>query len=162
MKHKIRISSHFDGIPEKIIVDERSLKQILYNLLYNAIKFTHENGKITLEAGFSAGQSMRRCGIRRSPSRKERKHKQSYIRVSIKDNGIGLNEDDLNRIFRPFEQADNSLSRKYEGTGLGLSLTRQLVELHGGKIWAESNGEGKGSTFTFILPALETGQGFAR
>jgi signal transduction histidine kinase len=63
-----------------------------------------------------------------------------------------LKEEDLVRIFAPFEQADNSASRKYQGTGLGLSLARQLVELHGGAIWAESAGEGKGSTFRFVIP----------
>jgi len=65
---------------------------------------------------------------------------------------IGLKEDDLERIFSPFEQVDNSASRKYQGRGLGLSLTKKLVEFHGGRIWVESVGEGKGSTFIFTIP----------
>ena len=59
----------------------------------------------------------------------------------------------MGRIFNPFEQAEGTISRKYEGTGLGLSLTQKLVELHGGKIWAESEGEDRGSTFHFVIPA---------
>ncbi len=72
--------------------------------------------------------------------------------ISIRDSGVGVKTEDLERIFAPFEQADNSASRRYQGTGLGLSLTRQFVELHGGKVWAESEGEGKGSRFTFVIP----------
>ena len=68
------------------------------------------------------------------------------------DTGIGLKSENLERIFKPFEQVDNSASRKYQGTGLGLSLVKRMVELHGGRIWAESEGEGQGSRFSFILP----------
>ena len=68
------------------------------------------------------------------------------------DSGIGIKQEDLERIFKPFEQGENSASRKYQGTGLGLSLTKSFVELHGGKIWAESEGEGKGSMFHFVIP----------
>jgi signal transduction histidine kinase len=74
------------------------------------------------------------------------------IEISVRDTGIGLQREDLERIFNPFTQADGSASRKYEGTGLGLSLSRSLVELHGGCIWAESDGPGKGSVFRFALP----------
>jgi signal transduction histidine kinase len=75
-----------------------------------------------------------------------------FIEISVKDTGIGISPGDTDRIFNPFEQIDGSLSRKYQGTGLGLSLTKQLVELHGGTIWAESEGEGKGSTFSLVIP----------
>jgi signal transduction histidine kinase len=74
------------------------------------------------------------------------------IFVSISDSGIGLQSDKLEHIFKPFEQVENSYSRKYQGTGLGLSMCRQLVELHHGKIWAESDGINQGSTFSFIIP----------
>jgi signal transduction histidine kinase len=76
-----------------------------------------------------------------------------FIEISVSDTGIGIRPEDLDCIFRPFEQADNSLSRRFQGTGLGLSLTRRFVELHGGRIWAESSGEGSGSAFRFIIPA---------
>jgi signal transduction histidine kinase len=74
------------------------------------------------------------------------------IEISVQDTGIGIRDEDLERIFDPFEQGDNSASRRYQGTGLGLSLSRKLVELHGGRIWATSEGEGKGSKFTFVIP----------
>ncbi|NNK86604.1 MAG: PAS domain-containing sensor histidine kinase, partial [Desulfobacterales bacterium] len=67
--------------------------------------------------------------------------------------GIGLNPLDLIRIFDSFEQVENSASRNFQGTGLGLSLTKKLVELHGGQIWAQSEGEGKGATFSFCIPS---------
>ena len=73
---------------------------------------------------------------------------------TFEDDDIGIERQDFERIFKPFEQGDNSSARKYGGTGLGLSLTKQLVERHDGFIWAESKGEGKGSAFHFILPIL--------
>jgi signal transduction histidine kinase len=79
-------------------------------------------------------------------------HRQGFIQISIQDTGIGITDADLEKIFKPFEQADTSSRRRYQGTGLGLSLTRSLVELQGGTIWAESPGLGKGSTFCFIIP----------
>ena len=78
----------------------------------------------------------------------------NYIQISVEDSGIGIKKENLERIFEPFEQVENSASRRFQGTGLGLSLTKSLVELHGGKIWAESEGEGKGTTFSFCIPAI--------
>ncbi|MCG2778831.1 MAG: ATP-binding protein, partial [Desulfobacterales bacterium] len=75
-----------------------------------------------------------------------------FIEISVTDTGIGLKKEDLERIFSPFDQVDSSPSRRYQGTGLGLSLTKSLVALHGGRIWVESDGEGKGSTFIFTIP----------
>jgi signal transduction histidine kinase len=72
--------------------------------------------------------------------------------VSVSDTGIGLNPEDQKYIFETFKQVDESLNRKHHGAGIGLSLAKNLVELQGGKIWVESAGEGKGSTFHFILP----------
>lgn len=76
-----------------------------------------------------------------------------WVRISVQDNGIGLESWDLSRIFNPFEQVESSASRNFQGTGLGLFLTRSLVELHGGRFWVESDGRGCGSTFSFIIPA---------
>jgi len=76
--------------------------------------------------------------------------------VSVSDTGIGIAPEDQERIWREFEQVDSDLSRRYEGTGLGLPLTKRLVELHGGRIWVESE-PGKGSTFTFVLPLNREG-----
>lgn len=131
MRHGINLLSLTEEVPDKIFADERKLKQIIYNLLSNAIKFTPDGGQVCLSAELTDG----------------------FVLVTVKDSGIGIRQEDLERIFNPFEQADVSLTRKFEGTGLGLSLTRNLVELHGGKIWAESDGEGKGTAFRFLLPA---------
>jgi signal transduction histidine kinase len=149
LKHGIGLSLNTDGTPEKIRADERKLKQIMYNLLSNAVKFTPDGGEIRLKA-----EMISDLGSRNLKKEKESTFRipHSAIRISISDTGIGLKKADFKRIFNPFEQADGSISRKYQGTGLGLSLTKRLVELHGGKIWAESEGEGKGATFRFILP----------
>lgn len=72
--------------------------------------------------------------------------------VRVRDNGIGISEKDLERVFHTFEQVDASRSRRHDGTGLGLALSRQLVQLHGGRIWAESDGKDKGSAFSFVIP----------
>lgn len=115
-----------------IMADFVKLRQIMYNLLGNAIKFTGNDGLIRVVA--------------------RRIRQGSFVSISVTDTGIGIKNEDLERIFSPFEQADDTISRSYQGTGLGLSLTRKLVDLHGGKIWAESNGEGKGSSFHVEIP----------
>jgi signal transduction histidine kinase len=74
------------------------------------------------------------------------------IEISVSDTGIGIAPEDQQRIFNPFEQVESPMSRKFQGTGLGLALTKQLVELHGGRIFMESEGIGKGSVFRFIIP----------
>lgn len=74
------------------------------------------------------------------------------VEISVSDTGIGISQEDIERIFKPFEQGESPLNRRFQGTGLGLSLTKRLVELHGGRVWAESEGLGKGSTFRFVIP----------
>jgi signal transduction histidine kinase len=145
LKHSIQLSLETNGIPETINADERKLKQIIYNLLSNAVKFTPDGGKVTLTA-----QS---CSFNGEEHSIEGDRERRGVKISVSDTGIGINQDDLERIFNPFDQVESSFSRRFEGTGLGLSLSLKLTELHGGKIWVESEGEGKGSTFSFIIPA---------
>jgi signal transduction histidine kinase len=147
IKHgiQIQLSTNFDSTSKAIWADERKLKKILYNLLSNAVKFTPEGGSITLAAKPISG-----FGIRNSELKGE--EKQSAIEISVSDTGIGIKPEDQARIFNTFEQADGSVKKKYQGTGLGLSLVKKLVELHGGQIRAESEGDGKGATFSFIIP----------
>jgi len=154
LKHRVRLSKEMDGIPEVIQADERKLKQILYNLLSNAVKFTPDGGVVTLAACrlFFQDAQWRRGDGCVEPIPFVTSAAGEWVKISVRDTGIGLKAEDLERVFAPFEQADTSVSRKYQGTGLGLSLTRRLVELHGGKIWAESEGEGKGSVFRFLFP----------
>ena len=116
-----------------IRADSVRLKQIIVNLLSNAAKFTPLGGVIRLEA--------RKQG--------------NEILLSVSDTGIGIKPHDKERIFQEFEQVDSSFSRQEEGTGLGLSLSRRLVELHGGRIWVESEGENKGSVFSFTIPFVD-------
>jgi signal transduction histidine kinase len=132
-------------IPVSLNADVRKLKQILYNLLSNAVKFAPDDGSILLAA---------KC-IRDSDQHVQNLSNPAtnYLKISVEDSGIGLKQEDLARIFKPFEQVEDSASRQFQGTGLGLSLTKSLVELHGGRIWAKSEGEGKGATFSFCIPA---------
>jgi len=155
LKHSLHLSMDINHIPETIIADERKLKQIIYNLVSNAVKFTPEGGSVRIRAqmsehGILSADVKRAANVSYSQSHIQNTH---YIQITVADTGIGIKNDDLNRIFNPFEQVDGSSSRIYQGTGLGLSLTRNLVELHGGTIWAESEGEGKGTTFSFVIPA---------
>jgi len=117
------------GTAEPVPADRSKFKQVLYNLLSNAIKFTPPPGKITV-------------AIKDTPEQ---------IVVSVHDTGIGMKPEDLPKLFREFEQIDGSYTRRYQGTGLGLALCRRFVEMHGGRIWAESQ-FGTGSTFTFTIP----------
>lgn len=151
IKHGIRVAYESGSLPGTIRADERKLKQILYNLLSNAVKFTPEGGEIRVTAN---AVSDNLDNLEKSPSEKPAiRDPRSAIRIGVADTGIGIAPENLERIFKPFEQIENSASRKYSGTGLGLSLTRSLVELHGGWVWAESEGEGKGSAFFFQIPA---------
>ncbi|MEK6679374.1 MAG: ATP-binding protein, partial [Nitrospirota bacterium] len=130
LKKKLNIGIDIDKEVSTIVSDRTKVKQIIYNLLANAVKFTPEEGSVSVSAVRTASD---------------------YIQISVKDTGIGIDKKDHDKIFRPFEQVDGSLSRNYEGTGLGLALTKRLVEFLGGSIWFESE-SGKGSTFYFTLP----------
>jgi signal transduction histidine kinase/HAMP domain-containing protein len=112
----------------QITSDRLRVEQILINLVNNAIKFT-EKGEVRLE-----------CEI-----------KNGYLEINVIDSGIGIKDEDLNKLFKPFQQVDTGLTRQYEGTGLGLSICKRLVEKLGGKIWVKSKW-GIGSTFSFTLP----------
>ncbi|MHB0915166.1 MAG: hybrid sensor histidine kinase/response regulator [Thermoleophilia bacterium] len=120
-----------DSLPI-IKADSAKVKRVLYNLVSNAIKFTPEGGHVTIEA-HQVGDN---------------------LEVSVTDTGIGISEDDQQRIFHLFGQLDSSSTRMHEGTGVGLVLSKKLVELHGGKITVESE-LGRGSRFTFTLPVIK-------
>lgn len=129
-----------------VYADENRLHQILYNLIGNAIKFT-EQGTVKVSA-----EVMNIHQNNPSPlNHQDAIRKDRELAITIDDTGIGISEDKLERIFASFEQADGSTARKYGGTGLGLTVTKQLVELHGGKI-SVTSAIGVGSKFTFTLP----------
>jgi signal transduction histidine kinase len=112
-------------------IDRLRVKQVLLNLLSNAIKFTHQGGSVTVEAKQTAGGD---------------------IAIQVRDTGIGIPADLIPTVFEPFRQVDSTLARKFEGTGLGLSLVRTLVELHDGTVKLESEVD-KGTTVSIVLPA---------
>lgn len=144
-RHKIKLIESVDSsVPDTINLDERGIKQVMYNLLSNAVKFTPDKGAVSVVAEMLDPGEEPKQTIADANGR--------YLKMSVSDTGIGINPDDLTRVFGRFEQIENSLARNYDGTGLGLSLTKKLIEMHKGKIWAESQGEGNGSTFHFIIP----------
>ena len=157
MKSGVKLLTDFGEIPDMITADERKLKQVIYNLLSNAAKFTGEGGSITLTAHPAAtdnGYVVARDGrkIELPSNGAGDKEVKSYLELSVVDTGIGLEPGETDKVFNPFEQAQSSGNLKHQGTGLGLSLTKRLVELHGGQIWAHSEGKGKGTTFRLVLP----------
>jgi PAS domain S-box-containing protein len=140
-KHALYLSSCIDPRLESLslMADERKVRQVLYNLLANAVKFTPDGGAIDVSARLvdeAEGQE------------------QAWVEISVTDTGIGLAERELERVFEAFYQVKSPETGKTPGTGLGLSLVRRMVELHGGKVWAESKGPGWGSRFFFTLPLL--------
>ncbi len=139
--HQAKIDIYTDLAPKlpQIVADRVRLVQILLNLLSNAIKFTNEGGRVIVHVRVEAGKN----GVH-------------YFTIDVEDNGIGMSEEEQRKVFLSFNQADAGLNRKYEGAGLGLPLTKRLVELHHGKIKIESS-KGKGTKVTVRLtsdPAL--------
>ncbi|HUX36656.1 MAG TPA: ATP-binding protein [Rectinemataceae bacterium] len=134
LKHSIALELAIAPEVDVVVVsDEHKLKQILFNFLSNAVKFTPDGGKVRLEARAS-------------------EHREGFIDISVSDTGIGIKEEDLGRLFKEFSQLDSPLQKRYEGTGLGLALSKHLIESIGGGI-AVSSEEGKGSVFTISFPS---------
>jgi signal transduction histidine kinase len=138
-----------DDRPLNVVADGVRVRQVLFNLLSNASKFTGEGGTIILSA-LSTRAPMAPPADRAGDERKL--VTKDVVWVSVADTGIGIAPDEMPKLFQEFSQVDSSASRKAQGTGLGLALSKKLVEMHGGTIGAESL-PGRGSTFWFILPA---------
>ncbi len=128
-RRAITLAIEIDPRLGEIKGDERKVKQVLLNLLSNAIKFTPEGGHVGVQAGLSDG----------------------FAEVAVTDTGVGIAPEDHEAVFEEFRQVGTDYAKKHEGTGLGLTLSRRFVELHGGKIWVKSQ-LGQGATFTFTLP----------
>jgi signal transduction histidine kinase/CheY-like chemotaxis protein len=123
-------------VPAAIVGDVTRLRQIMLNLLSNAVKFT-EHGEVVLTVTAESA----------APGR-------AALTFAVRDTGIGLSDEAMSRLFQSFSQADSSTTRKYGGTGLGLAISRRLAELMGGRMWAQSDGPGMGSTFMFTIEVL--------
>ena len=134
---QIYIDTHLPSDLDRIVVDERRMRQVLINLLNNAVKFTAKGGLVTLSVRLKPLEVDGRQG--------------DWLCFSVTDTGIGIDIADRSKLFQPFIQLDSSLNRKYPGTGLGLVLVKQIVELHGGDVTLDSE-VGVGSCFTVILP----------
>ncbi|WP_240664636.1 CHASE4 domain-containing protein [Methanosarcina sp. MSH10X1] len=128
-RKNIQIEIDTDSDLSTICADESRFVQVMYNLVDNAIKFSYENGNVKIGA----------------------RKKGDMVEITIRDMGIGIKSEDQGKLFKPFSQVDSFLSKKFQGTGLGLSLVKQIVQLHGGYVWFNSN-PGEGSTFAFAIP----------
>jgi signal transduction histidine kinase len=129
LRRGITLEPWIDPQLGEIKADERKVKQVLVNLLSNAVKFTPEGGRIDVRAVLADGMA----------------------EISVADTGVGIAPEDQEAVFEEFRQVGTDYARKHEGTGLGLSLARKFVELHGGRIWVKSQ-LGEGATFTFTIP----------
>lgn len=148
LAYKKNIELTLDLAPEVVIQgDAAKFKQILYNLLSNAIKFTDEKGRVVIRTQRMPAGTAFQGGPGAAPFETQ----SEAILMVVADNGIGIKPEDQERIFREFEQADQTRKRKYEGTGLGLALTRKLVHLHGGNLWVQSK-VGEGTEMMVVLP----------
>jgi signal transduction histidine kinase len=127
--HNITLECHVEEGVGEIIADQRKVKQVIVNLLSNAIKFTPPGGTVRMNARKTA----------------------EAIEISVEDTGIGISSEDISQLFQPFHQLESPFQKKYSGAGLGLFLTKRLVELQGGGIRAESE-KGGGSVFSFSIP----------
>jgi signal transduction histidine kinase len=133
-QRNIALKTEIGTSPYYIHADQTKITIALSNLIKNAVQYTEAGGHITVKVAEDSG----------------------YIRVAVVDDGIGIPARELPRIFERFYQVESHLTRRYGGMGLGLSVAKAMIELHGGRIWAESSG--KGSTFTFLLPVNPPGQ----
>ena len=154
---KIRLTLDASELLGSIYADGRKVKQIVYNLLSNAVKFSADGGQVTLGARvvprskvgqLSGTWTGRCCPIADNDF-------SDFLELRVADQGIGISEDGLEKLFQPFSQIDSGLGRKFEGTGLGLAMVKLLAELHGGTVAAES-AVGEGSGFTVWLPLRAT------
>ncbi len=138
----------------EITADRRKLKQVMFNLLSNAAKFTPHGGTVTLETKLISDFRFQISELEKEKIISDQSaicNLQSAIEISVADSGIGISPKDQEKIFEEFHQVRSSLTDKTPGTGLGLSLVKRLVEMHGGRVWVESK-VGKGTTFYFSLP----------
>jgi signal transduction histidine kinase/CheY-like chemotaxis protein len=159
MTRGIALSHHWVDDIGTALLDARKTKQILFNLLSNAVKFSPDNGAVSLsirrvgrDTVDETLRSLQTGGRAFAPPADH----DEFVELSVTDNGIGISEEGLARLFQPFMQLDSSLSRHYEGTGLGLTMVKRLAELHGGSLGVSSR-SGHGSTFFVWLPWIEEG-----
>jgi len=131
--HGIELAADVPTDLGTVVADERKVRQVLLNLLSNAVKFTPDGGTIGVRAWRTDGE----------------------VQVAVRDTGIGIAPEDQAKVFDEFQQVGKASDRSREGTGLGLTLAKRFIELHGGGIWVDSK-IGKGTTFTFAIPVAKS------
>lgn len=151
LKKNVKLTSHVDPDTGYVEADEMRMKQVIVNLLSNAIKFTPAKGSVNISARTVACAETT-AGLKDNLQGKE----VMCLEICVEDTGIGIKPENIDKLFAPFQQLETSITKEYGGTGLGLALSKKIVELHNGRIWAESE-EGKGSRFIFTIP-LESGK----
>jgi PAS domain S-box-containing protein len=135
-RKKLAISIKVEAAADEVTLDKQKLKQVLFNLLSNAVKFTEDGGSVNIIVDL---------------------YDETHLRLQVQDSGIGIKAEDLDKLFIEFRQLDSGLARRHQGTGLGLALTKKIVEFKHGTIEVKSE-VGKGSTFTVILPRVSEGK----
>ncbi|MBI4844634.1 MAG: PAS domain S-box protein [Nitrospirae bacterium] len=135
----------------EIETDSGKLTQILFHLIDNAVKFTPEGGSVSVQARKLKSSEVRKDDASETSALSRFSTNGDFIEISITDTGIGIRLEDIEKLFQPFSQMESPYTKRYGGAGIGLSLTKKLVEQLGGRIWAESE-YGKGSKFTFVIP----------
>jgi len=150
LKHNLRLGLEIPADCDiELIADERKLKQIMFNLLSNAVKFTPDGGSVRVTAQRVSLSGILTAGL--YIQGEKQLEEGDFIEVSVEDSGIGIKREDMPKLFKEFSQLDSPYTKEYEGTGLGLALTKRLVELHGGQVGVESEID-KGSRFFFAIP----------
>ena len=156
----LKVTTALDPWVPFVVADRFKLAQILHNLVGNAVKFTPDGGSIRVTARQVPGSESTGAGEHGSrgesaPQPPGATAPQQFVEIEVEDTGIGIHPENLGSIFEAFYQVDGSQTRAHAGAGLGLALVRKLVELHGGRVWAESAGPGQGARFVVRLPRLE-------
>jgi len=153
MRHGIKVVLELGAETGVITADRRKIKQVLFNLLSNAVKFTPDSGSVFVNIRKVPFKELWDKEQRRLVHYKGKDNlpPPEFIEISVEDTGIGISHEHMDNLFQPFQQVESPQTNKTEGTGLGLSICKNIVELHGGSIWAES-APGAGSKFIFVIP----------
>ncbi len=150
LKHRLSIKNDVAEDIDVIVADQKKLKSVLLNLLDNSLKFSPDGVSINI---YVNRMDMGFVSALKPKGKAKDKSVKDYIQISVVDNGIGISDEDKIKLFQPFHQIEDVYTKKYEGAGLGLFLTKRLVEIQGGSIWVESE-KGKGSKFSFVIPIM--------
>ncbi|MEW6714201.1 MAG: PAS domain S-box protein [Nitrospirota bacterium] len=152
IKHNIKISQETEFEECMIFADMVKIQNVIHHLIGNALKFTPDGGSVRVQARLTRDEGRETKDEKASiVLASEASDRPSSIVISVADTGIGIAPEDMGKLFQPFQQLEQTLTKRYEGAGLGLSLCKNFVDLHGGRIWAESEA-GKGSRFVFAIP----------